>query len=125
MHGVPTRPGRVLEGLGLARGEPTLRIPRLALVLAVVRSASGLVLGAVAVAASATGRPVADFTREPVAALQETTCAGAECGYIGFLSNAGLLLWAATASVCLLVAYLVRVHRTESGSRRRSSPSAS
>lgn len=115
MQGVAARPGRVLEGLGLARGEPAIGIPRLARVLAIVWSASGLVLGAVAVAASATGRPVADFTREPVAALQETTCAEAECAYIGLLSNAGLLLWAGTASVCLLVAYLVRAHRTDAG----------
>ncbi len=98
MRGVAIRPGRVLEVLGLARGEPAIRIPRLAPVLAIVWSASALVLGAVAVAASATGRPVADFTREPVAALQETICAGAECAYIGLLSNAGLLIWAGTAA---------------------------
>lgn len=115
MHSVGTRRGELLESLGIARGEPVIPIPRLALVLATVWSASGLVLGTVALAAGVTGRPVADFTREPVAALQETTCTGAACGYIGFLSNAGLLLWAGTASVCLVVAYLVRGHQTDRG----------
>lgn len=97
-----------LERLGLVRGEPRLGISRLPLVLACVWSASALVLGAVALAARLEGRAIADFTREPVAALRETTCAGVDCAYIGFLSNAGLLLWAGTASVCLVVTYLVR-----------------
>lgn len=100
--------GKVLERLGLVRIEPGVGIPRLPLVLATVWSASALVLGAVALAATWTGRAVADFTREPVTALQETTCAGGDCAYIGFLSNAGLLIWAGTAAVCLLVAVLVR-----------------
>lgn len=115
MHGVASRPRSILDGLGLARGERAIRIPRLGLVIAVVWSVAGLVLASVALAASATGRPVADFTREPVAALRETTCAGAECAYIGFLSNAGLLIWGGTASVCLLAAFLVRGHRDRRG----------
>jgi hypothetical protein len=114
MHGTATR-GRLLDRLGMLGGEPAIHIPRLALVLATVWSASGLVLAAVAAAASVTGRPVADFTREPVAALEETTCAGADCAYIGFLSNAGLLVWAGTAAVSLLAGFLSRNPQSDRG----------
>ena len=84
-----------------------IRIPRAGLVLAVVWTASGLVLAAVAWAAARTDRPIADFTRDPSAALQTATCNAWDCAYIGFLSNLTLLVWAATAAVCFVVAYLV------------------
>ena len=71
-----------LVGLGVARREPAIRTPRVGRLLAVVWAARGLVLPSVALGATATGRPVADFAREPVAALQDTTCAGVECGYV-------------------------------------------
>lgn len=60
---------------------------------------------AVLVAASkATDRPVAYFTRDPAAEL------GAEV-YVGVVSNIGIVLWAATASICLFAAYMVREQR--------------
>lgn len=107
--------GNVPGSLRLLRNEPAIGIPSLGLVLATVWSVSALLLGLVALAASLTGRAVADFTREPVAALEETTCAGADCAFIGSLSNAGLLAWAAAAAVCLLVAFLVHGHESDRG----------
>jgi hypothetical protein len=83
-----------------------IRIPRARVVLAAVWSASALVLAAVAWAAARTDRAIADFTRDPSAALQTTKCDAWDCAYIGFLSNLTLLVWAGTAAVCFVVAYL-------------------
>lgn len=70
MKGVPTSLGALRDRLGVVHTGSEIRIPRLGTLLAVVWSASGAVLGAVALAAALTGRPVADFTREPVAAFR-------------------------------------------------------
>jgi hypothetical protein len=99
---------RVTRGVAAAESAAApIRIPRARLVLAAVWTASALVLAAVAGAAAWTDRPIADFTRDPTAALQTTTCNAWDCAYIGFLSNLTLLVWAGTAAVCLVVAYLV------------------
>jgi hypothetical protein len=99
-----------VSGRGVAASESAgtpIQIPRARLVLAVVWTASLLVLAAVAWAAERTDRAIADFTRDPSAALQLTTCDEWDCAYIGFLSNLTLLVWAGTAAVCLVVAYVV------------------
>lgn len=99
----------MLEAIGFSREEPKIRFRGLWPGVAVVYTITAALLGGVALAAVATGRAVADFTREPVSALQETTCTGGACSYIGLVSNAGLLVWAAAAGVCLVTAVVCRL----------------
>lgn len=88
--------------------EPRIAVPRLPATLAAVYSASALILAGTAGAAALSGRSVAYFTREPVAALLEEPCTGAPCSYAGLLSNLGILIWAAGAVTCFLVAAIAR-----------------
>lgn len=78
------------------------------LIVGAVHAAGLVVLGAVLAGAAIADRPVADFTREPVRAMLRTSCEGATCSAIGALSTLGVLVWAAGATVCFVVAWLER-----------------
>ena len=91
-----------------ARAQPAFRMAHQGLIVAAVHVAGVLVLGAVLAAAAIADRPVADFTREPVRAMLRTSCDGATCSAIGFLSTLGLLAWVACATVCFIVAWAER-----------------
>jgi hypothetical protein len=52
-------------------------------------------------AAQLSGRPLSDFTRDPVAVVEAPF-------YVGFLSNVGVLLWTGVAAACLVAGEVLR-----------------
>jgi hypothetical protein len=65
---------------------------------------AGLALLAVFVASRKTGLPVAMFTRDPADITHSSP-------FLGVLSNLGILLWCATAAVCLFAFQVLRQDR--------------
>jgi hypothetical protein len=63
-------------------------------------------LALVAAAAAALDREVAFFTREPVAALQTDRCVDVSCSYVGIVSNVGVLVWTAGATLAIFAGVL-------------------
>src|SRR4051794_8451669 len=57
---------------------------------------------------SFTRQPFSYFTRDPASITHSKF-------YIGLLSNLGIMLWTATATICLFVAFFVRSHGNDSG----------
>jgi hypothetical protein len=74
---------------------------RTALALAAVWGGVLTLLALTAVAAQISGRPLSDFTRDPVAVVEAPF-------YVGFLSNVGVLLWTGTAAACLVAGEVLR-----------------
>lgn len=72
----------------------------LAPVIATVLAAAGVVLGGVLLAVAVAPLEVPDLTQDPIAVLERRAYAP----YIGILSNLGILLWSATATLCLFTA---------------------
>ncbi len=89
-------------------GRSYARIPHVVPVMAGLYVVAAGVLGAVVLASAVTDRPIAYFTREPATAVSESGCDDVACSYVGFLSNLGVLVWAAGAVTCYLVCYLER-----------------
>ncbi len=60
---------------------------------------SAVLFGVVLVMHFHTGIPVGKLTRDPATALERSV-------YFGFLSQVGILFWAASAAICLLTTYV-------------------
>lgn len=71
--------------------------------LMAILALSGLALGSVWLLHLWMKVPIEVLTRDPAATMQASF-------YTGFLSNLGVLLWAAGAAICLFSAFLVKRH---------------
>ena len=69
-------------------------------VMVVVLAVSAILMGGGLILCTWTGASIVDLTRDPTSALGGPP-------YIGFLSQLGVLLWTASASVCLFSAYVL------------------
>lgn len=74
-------------------------------IAAITLLALGLIGAAIAINL-VTDRPFAELTRDPAAIFEMPF-------FIGFISQIGLMFWAATATICLASAWVLHVERTQ------------